>query len=74
VHPAPAGVPAAEHGVNTTSAPDNVYTPSPFTVLVVNVQPDGGESAEQNLTVGDVTFAPVDATSFDFTEIVCTAP
>jgi hypothetical protein len=70
VHDAPAGVFAAEHGVNTTLPPDNVYTPSPATVLVVSVQPEAGESVEQKLMVGDVKLLPVDGTSLLFTLII----
>ena len=38
------------------------------------MQPDGGESTVQNRIVGDVKFPPVDAPSFAFTSIACTAP
>jgi hypothetical protein len=38
------------------------------------VHPDGGESVEQNLIVGDVKLLPVAALSFAFTLMVCTAP
>jgi hypothetical protein len=74
VHDAPAGVLAAEHGVNTTFPPERVYTPCPGTVFDVNEQPDAGESVMQKVMVGDVRFFPVDARSFAFTLIVCVAP
>jgi hypothetical protein len=74
VHPAPAGVFDAEHGVNTTFDPETVYTPCPLTVFVVSVQPLAGVSVVQKLIVGDVMFAPVEAVSFDLTLIVWAAP
>ena len=74
VQEAPEGVFAAEHGVKTTLDPDNEYTPSPATVFVVNVQPVGGESVEQNRIVPEVRLFPVPATSLARTSIVCGAP
>jgi hypothetical protein len=74
VQEAPEGVFAAEHGVNTTSEPDNEYSPSPATVFVVNVQPVGGESVEQNRIVAEARLFPEPATSFASTSIVCGAP
>ena len=60
--------------MKTTFEPDNEYTPWLATDLVVNVQPDGGASIEQNRTVGEVKLFPVAAVSFAFTLMVWVAP